>query len=42
MQVRAVEEVHLLAAHGQADANDAAQVGRFLPRVGRLPPRRRE
>ncbi len=36
MQVRAVEEPHLLATHGQAYAHYAARVGRFLPWIGRL------
>lgn len=38
LQVRAVEEPHLLAAHGQAYADYAARVGRFLPWIGRLRP----
>lgn len=38
MQVRAVEEPHLLATHGQAYAHYAARVGRFLPWIGRLRP----
>lgn len=37
-QVRAVEEPHLLAAHGQAYAAYAGQVGRFLPGLGHLRP----
>lgn len=36
-QVRAVEEPHLLAAHGQAYAAYTGRVGRFLPGLGRLP-----
>jgi len=42
MQVRLVEEPHLLATHGPAYADYAARVGRFLPMVGRLRPGRRE
>ena len=34
MQVRRVEEPYLLRAHGQAYADYAARVGRFVPRVG--------
>ncbi|WP_286968257.1 MULTISPECIES: methyltransferase family protein [Arsenicicoccus] len=34
MQVRGVEEPHLLATHGQTYANYAARVGRFLPTIG--------
>lgn len=37
-QVRAVEEPHLLAAHGMAYAEYAGRVGRFLPRLGRPRP----
>ena len=36
MQVRAVEEPHLLRTHGDAYAAYAARVGRFLPGIGRL------
>lgn len=36
MQVRAVEEPYLLRTHGDAYAAYAAEVGRFLPGVGRL------
>jgi protein-S-isoprenylcysteine O-methyltransferase Ste14 len=36
LQVRVVEEPHLLRAHGEAYAGYAARVGRFLPGVGRL------
>jgi len=36
IQVRAVEEPHLLRVHGTAYALYAAQNGRFLPGVGRL------
>lgn len=42
MQVRAVEEPHLLATHAQTYAAYAARVGRFLPWIGRLRPPRRE
>lgn len=35
LQVR-LEEQHLLVHHGEAYARYAAEVGRFLPRVGRL------
>lgn len=42
MQVRAVEEPHLLATHGQAYTDYAARVGRFLPTIGRLRTRRPE
>lgn len=42
MQVRAVEEPHLLATHGQTYAAYAARVGRFLPWIGHLRPPRRE
>ena len=38
MQVRAVEEPHLLATHGRAYADYAARVGRFVPGIGRLRP----
>jgi protein-S-isoprenylcysteine O-methyltransferase Ste14 len=41
MQVRLVEEPHLLAAHGPAYATYAARVGRFIPIIGRLCPRGR-
>jgi protein-S-isoprenylcysteine O-methyltransferase Ste14 len=37
LQVRAVEEPHLRATHGEAYAAYAARTGRFVPRVGRLP-----
>ncbi|GGL41430.1 methyltransferase family protein [Planomonospora parontospora] len=37
LQVRAVEEPYLLAAHGRAYQGYAARVGRFVPGVGRLP-----
>jgi hypothetical protein len=40
LQVRAVEEPHLLRAHGREYARYAATVGRFIPRVGRLLDRR--
>jgi protein-S-isoprenylcysteine O-methyltransferase Ste14 len=36
LQVRAVEEPHLLAAHGGSYAEYAARVGRFVPGVGLL------
>jgi protein-S-isoprenylcysteine O-methyltransferase Ste14 len=36
LQVRVVEEPHLLQAHGGAYATYAARVGRFVPGVGRL------
>jgi protein-S-isoprenylcysteine O-methyltransferase Ste14 len=36
LQVRLVEEPHLMHVHGQAYAGYAARVGRFLPRIGRL------
>ncbi|ROS26265.1 isoprenylcysteine carboxylmethyltransferase family protein [Cellulomonas sp. PhB150] len=36
MQVRGVEEPHLLATHGVTYAAYAARVGRFLPGIGRL------
>jgi protein-S-isoprenylcysteine O-methyltransferase Ste14 len=36
LQVRVVEEPHLLRTHGDAYAGYAARVGRFLPGVGRL------
>lgn len=39
LQVRVVEEPHLLQVHGGAYAAYAAQVGRFLPGAGRLPER---
>jgi protein-S-isoprenylcysteine O-methyltransferase Ste14 len=38
MQVRSVEEPHLLRTHNQAYAAYAARVGRFLPGVGRIRP----
>lgn len=40
MQVRLVEEPHLLTTHGRAYADYAARVGRFLPTIGRLHPPR--
>lgn len=36
LQVRVVEEPHLLAAHGDRYRHYAARVGRFLPGIGRL------
>lgn len=36
LQVRLVEEPHLLAVHGDAYRDYAARVGRFLPGLGRL------
>ena len=36
LQVRVVEEPHLLQAHGESYASYAAGVGRFVPGVGRL------
>jgi protein-S-isoprenylcysteine O-methyltransferase Ste14 len=36
LQVRVVEEPHLLRAHGEAYARYAARVGRFLPGIGRI------
>lgn len=36
LQVRAVEEPHLLRTHGPAYRSYAARTGRFLPGVGRL------
>jgi protein-S-isoprenylcysteine O-methyltransferase Ste14 len=39
LQVRLVEEPHLLRSHGAAYADWAAHTGRFLPGVGRLGPR---
>lgn len=38
LQVRAVEEPHLLRVHGNAYAEYALRVGRFVPAVGRLDP----
>ncbi|MCL3862989.1 isoprenylcysteine carboxylmethyltransferase family protein [Actinotalea sp. K2] len=38
MQVRLVEEPHLLTTHGRDYADYAARVGRFLPTIGRLHP----
>lgn len=35
VQVRAVEEPHLLGVHGESYARYAARVGRFVPLVGR-------
>ncbi|HVE69158.1 MAG TPA: isoprenylcysteine carboxylmethyltransferase family protein [Solirubrobacteraceae bacterium] len=40
LQVRAVEEPHLLRVHGREYADYAARVGRFVPGVGRLARRR--
>lgn len=40
LQVRAVEEPHLLRVHGREYAEYAARVGRFVPGVGRLERRR--
>jgi protein-S-isoprenylcysteine O-methyltransferase Ste14 len=37
LQVRRVEEPHLLHIHGAAYADYAARTGRFLPGLGRLP-----
>jgi protein-S-isoprenylcysteine O-methyltransferase Ste14 len=37
LQVRRVEEPHLRRTHGDAYVTYAAQVGRFVPGVGRLP-----
>ncbi len=37
LQVRLVEEPYLSTAHGQSYTSYAAQVGRFLPGIGRLP-----
>jgi protein-S-isoprenylcysteine O-methyltransferase Ste14 len=42
LQTRAVEEPHLLDKHGDAYSSYAGRVGRFLPGVGCLRPRRRE
>ena len=39
LQVRLVEEPHLLRSHGAAYADWAARTGRFVPGVGRLDPR---
>lgn len=36
LQVRLVEEPHLMRTHGAAYADYAARVGRFVPRVGML------
>ena len=36
LQVRVVEEPHLLRTHGEAYASYAARVGRFIPAVGRI------
>jgi protein-S-isoprenylcysteine O-methyltransferase Ste14 len=36
LQVRVVEEPHLLRTHGEAYARYASRVGRFVPGVGRL------
>jgi protein-S-isoprenylcysteine O-methyltransferase Ste14 len=35
VQTRLVEEPHLMRTHGQAYADYAGRVGRFLPAVGR-------
>ncbi|HEX2212571.1 MAG TPA: isoprenylcysteine carboxylmethyltransferase family protein [Mycobacterium sp.] len=40
LQVRVVEEPYLLATHGDAYRDYLAEVGRFLPRVGRTHGRR--
>ena len=37
LQVRVVEEPHLLRVHGASYASYAARVGRFVPGLGRLP-----
>lgn len=37
LQTRVVEEPYLLRVHGNAYADYAARVGRFAPRLGRLP-----
>ena len=36
VQVRAIEEPHLLEAHGTAYRSYAARTGRFIPGLGRL------
>ncbi|HYB23225.1 MAG TPA: isoprenylcysteine carboxylmethyltransferase family protein [Solirubrobacteraceae bacterium] len=36
LQTRLIEEPYLLTSHGQRYASYAGQVGRFLPRIGRL------
>jgi protein-S-isoprenylcysteine O-methyltransferase Ste14 len=36
IQVRLVEEPHLLRAHGSAYGEYASRVGRFVPGLGRL------
>jgi protein-S-isoprenylcysteine O-methyltransferase Ste14 len=36
LQVRLVEEPHLLRAHGETYAGWASRTGRFFPGVGRL------
>ncbi len=41
LQVRVVEEPYLAATHGQAYADYAGRVGRFVPGMGRLRPRGR-
>lgn len=38
IQVRAVEEPYLVQTHGEAYRKYASRVGRFLPRLGLLPP----
>jgi protein-S-isoprenylcysteine O-methyltransferase Ste14 len=38
LQVRSIEEPHLLRVHGDAYAGYAARTGRFLPGIGRLAP----
>jgi len=37
LQVRVVEEPYLLSVHGEEYASYSAQVGRFVPGVGRIP-----
>jgi protein-S-isoprenylcysteine O-methyltransferase Ste14 len=37
LQVRLVEEPHLLATHGEAYASWAERTGRFFPGIGKLP-----
>jgi protein-S-isoprenylcysteine O-methyltransferase Ste14 len=36
LQTRIIEEPYLLAVHGEEYAAYGTQVGRFLPRIGRL------
>jgi protein-S-isoprenylcysteine O-methyltransferase Ste14 len=38
LQVRGVEEPYLLSVHGSRYASYAAAIGRFAPRLGRIPP----